>query len=386
ALLQLKPQQLLAESPVQDAFSSEQPVWVVSATRMTEEAFWRDSALGRSLKRHMQQDKRLMPVVAYENTRGLSQVFNEAIAAAPDQALLVLIHDDVWLDENTFVQTILRGLDHYDVIGIAGNARIQPGQPGWCFVDLQFTWDDAKYLRGAVSHSQHAFGPASSYGDVSGECQLMDGVFLAAHKQTLLQSGVRFDQQFEFHFYDLDFCRTATRAGLKLGVWPVRMTHQSGGAFGSARWRETYLSYHQKWEATPVAQTTSPAMQAAMSEVFDLALHAQQQGDFVTATQLYQEILAVDAQHALATHNLGLIYWQNQQPAEALRLLAQAYALAPAQWQLLSSYLTALKHSDAAVELEQVFTQAMNNGQHTQALHALIQDWQLPVQTLAAQP
>ncbi|WP_228522811.1 tetratricopeptide repeat protein [Methylophilus sp. 14] len=386
ALLQLKPQQLLAESPVQDAFSGEQPVWVVSATRMTEEAFWRDSALGRSLKRHMQQDKRLMPVVAYENTRGLSQVFNEAIAAAPDQALLVLIHDDVWLDENTFVHTIQRGLDHYDVIGIAGNARIQPGQPGWCFVDLQFTWDDAKYLRGSVSHGQHAFGPASSYGDVSGECQLMDGVFLAAHKQTLLQSGVRFDQQFEFHFYDLDFCRTATRAGLKLGVWPVRMTHQSGGAFGSARWRETYVRYHQKWEATPVAQTTSPAMQAAMAEVFDLASHAQQQGDLATAAQLYQEILAVDAQHALATHNLGLIYWHNQQPTEALRLLAQAYALAPTQWQLLSSYLTALKNSNETAKLEQVFEQAMNNGQHTQALQALMQDWQLPVQTTNVQP
>jgi predicted O-linked N-acetylglucosamine transferase (SPINDLY family)/2-polyprenyl-3-methyl-5-hydroxy-6-metoxy-1,4-benzoquinol methylase len=386
ALPQLTAQQLLAELPVQDAFSGEQPVWVVSATRMTEQAFWRESALGRSLKRHMQQDKRLMPVVAYENSRGLSQVFNEAIAAAPDNALLVLIHDDVWLDENTFVQTIQRGLDQYDVIGIAGNARIQPGQPGWCFIDLQFTWDDAKCLRGSVSHGQHAFGSASSYGDVSGECQLMDGVFLAAHKQTLLQSGVRFDQQFEFHFYDLDFCRTATRAGLKLGVWPVRMTHQSGGAFGSARWRETYLSYHQKWEATPVAQPTSAAMQAAMAEVFDLASSAQQQGDFATATQLYHEILAIDAQHALATHNLGLIYWHNQQPAEALRLLAQAYALAPSQWQLLSSYLTALKHSDAAVELEQVFAQAMNNGQHTQALQALMQDWQWPVQTTAAQP
>jgi len=378
-LATLAPQQLLAESPVQDAFSGEQPVWVVSATRMTEEIFWRDSALGRSLKRHMQQDKRLVPVVAYENTRGLSEVFNEAIAAAPNQALLVLIHDDVWLDENTFVHSIQQGLNHYDVIGIAGNARIQAGQPGWCFIDLQFTWDDARYLRGAVSHGQHAFGPASSYGDVSGECQLMDGVFLAAHKQTLLQSGVRFDQQFDFHFYDLDFCRTATRAGLKLGVWPVRMTHQSGGAFGSARWRDKYLSYRQKWEPASVPQQpASTALQDAMAEVFDQASQAQQQGDLNTAKQLYKEILAVDAQHALATHNLGLIYWQSQQPAEALHLLAQAYALAPTQWQLLSSYLTALKHSGATAELEQVLAQAVNSGQHTQALQTLMQDWQLP--------
>lgn len=373
----LAPSQLLAEAPIQDAFTGDQPVWVVSATRMTENAFWCDSALGRSLKRHMQQDARLVPVVAYENTRGLSEVFNEAIAAAPEHALLVLIHDDVWLDENTFVQTIQRGLAQYDVIGVAGNARVRTGQPGWCFVDLQFTWDDAKYLRGAVSHGQHAFGPASSYGDISGECQLMDGVFLAAHKQTLQKSGVRFDQQFEFHFYDLDFCRTATQAGLKLGVWPVRMTHQSGGAFGSARWRETYLSYRQKWEPTQTQQPIATALQDSMAEVFDLASKAQLQGDLESARQLYQEILAVDAQHALAMHNLGLIYWHTGQQPEALRLLAQAYRLATTQWQLLSSYLTALRASQATAELEQVLAEAMQRGQHVQALQTLLQEWQM---------
>lgn len=373
----LRPQQLLAKAPVQEAFSGSEPVWVVSATRMTEADFWCDSALGRSLKRHMQQDKRLVPVVAYENTRGLSEVFNEAIAAAPENALLVLIHDDVWLDENTFVHTIQRGLTHYDVIGVAGNARIQPGQPGWCFIDLQFTWDDAKYLRGAVSHGMHAFGPSSSYGDAAGECQLMDGVFLAAHKKTLLESGVRFDPQFEFHFYDLDFCRTATRAGLKLGVWPVRMTHQSGGAFGSARWRETYLSYRQKWEPVQVEQPASSALQDSMAEVFDLASAAQQQGDLNTARQLYQEILAVDAQHALAMHNLGLIEWHTGQQTQAIAHFAQAYALAPAQWQLLSSYLTALHATHEQHALQQAVVQAMRTGQHVQALQALMQDWQI---------
>lgn len=373
----LKPQQLLAKAPVQEAFTGSEPVWVVSATRMTEAAFWGDSALGRSLKRHMQQDKRLLPVVAYENTRGLSEVFNEAIAAAPENALLVLIHDDVWLDENTFVHTIQRGLTHYDVIGVAGNTRIQPGQPGWCFIDLQFTWDDAKYLRGAVSHGMHAFGPASSYGDAAGECQLMDGVFLAAHKKTLSESGVRFDPQFEFHFYDLDFCRTATRASLKLGVWPVRMTHQSGGAFGSERWRETYLSYRQKWEPAQVESPVSTALQDSMAQVFDLASAAQQQGDFTTAKQLYQEILAVDAQHALALHNLGLIEWQTGQRGQAMTHFAQAYALAPAQWQLLSSYLTALHATDEQAVLQQVVATAIRHGQHAQALQALMHEWQI---------
>ncbi|MGP1717882.1 MAG: O-linked N-acetylglucosamine transferase family protein [Methylophilus sp.] len=369
--------QLLAKAPVQSVFSGEQPVWVVSATRMTEEAFWRDAALGKSLKRHMRQDARLVASIACENTRGLSEIFNDAIAAAPEDALLVFIHDDVWIDENTFVQTISEGLRHYDVIGVAGNARIQPGQTGWCFVDTQFTWDDTAYLRGAVGHGQHAFGPASAYGEPAGATQLMDGVFLAAYKQRLVESQVRFDTQFDFHFYDLDFCRTATSAGLQLGVWPLRMTHQSGGAFGTQRWRDKYQQYAQKWE--PAQQMPSTALEASIAEVFDLAAEQQQQGQHEAARALYQEILQIYPQHALSIHNLGLIAWHAQQDAQAIALFEQAHALAPEQWSLLCNYLNAL-HSSGNPQFEPVLTQALERGHHTPALQALLNSWGLAEQ------
>lgn len=370
----LSANQLLAEQPIQAVFNGEQPVWVVSATRMNEETFWRDSALGRSLKRHMRQDARLVAKIACDNTRGLSEIFNEAIASAPDDALLVFIHDDVWIDENTFVQTISEGLQQYDVIGVAGNARIQPHQPGWCFVDTQFTWDDTAYLRGAVSHGKHAFGPASAYGKPTGPTQLMDGVFLAAHKQRLVQANVTFDPQFDFHFYDLDFCRTATQAGLQLGVWPVAMTHQSGGAFGTQRWRDKYQQYAQKWESGQ--PQPSAELLATITEVFDSAAALQQQGDTQAAYALYQEILQIYPQHALSLHNLGLIAWQEQQQAQAITLFEQAYALAPGQWQLLSNYLNAL-HSTQHPQFQPVLAQALQRGQHTPALQALLASWGL---------
>jgi hypothetical protein len=34
-------------------------------------------------------------------------------------------------------------------------------------------------------------------------------------------SGVRFDPAFSFHLYHLDFCRSAERAGLAIGIWPA---------------------------------------------------------------------------------------------------------------------------------------------------------------------
>jgi GT2 family glycosyltransferase len=45
----------------------------------------------------------------------------------------------------------------------------------------------------------------------------------------------------------MDFCRTARLAGLRLGTWPICLTHQSGGAFGSGRWNAQYRLYQRKW-------------------------------------------------------------------------------------------------------------------------------------------
>jgi len=72
-------------------------------------------------------------------------------------------------------------------------------------------------------------------------------VVLAARVSTLLDAGVRFDERFDFHFYDMDFSRQAVAAGLKVGTWPVAVTHASGGAFGTEAWREGMDLYLDKW-------------------------------------------------------------------------------------------------------------------------------------------
>ena len=83
----------------------------------------------------------------------------------------------------------------------------------------------------------------SWYGPTPSEVKLLDGVLLAAKAATLLDGGVRFDPQFAFHFYDIDFCRTAARAGLRLGTWPIAVTHASGGRFGSPEWQAAAEAY-----------------------------------------------------------------------------------------------------------------------------------------------
>ncbi|MBK1683825.1 tetratricopeptide repeat protein [Rhodoferax fermentans] len=233
-------------------------VVVISASKLHEAAFWEQSALGQSLRRLCQQGERISVDIAFDNARGLPEIFNAAIGRSKEDDILVFVHDDVWLDEYNFSQTVAEGLQQFDVIGVAGNKRRLPNQPAWCFVDQQFTWENKSNLSGQVSHGASAFGQLSDFGEMPVACELLDGVFLAARKNTLTVNKVQFDPQFDFHFYDLDFCCNARESGLTLGTWPIHLTHQSGGAFGSLDWQRSFLRYQNKLNAAPLPMKQTP--------------------------------------------------------------------------------------------------------------------------------
>lgn len=219
---------------------------IVSATRLSSADFTSRSALGISLRR-LQFDPRIRSHIAFENRRGLPEIYNARITEPGSADALVFVHDDVWIDDYFLADRVLEGLKAFDVIGVAGNRRRLPHQPAWAFVDTKFTWDEKARLSGAVGHGTHPFGGVSSFGPVPAECELLDGVFLAASRAALVKHGVLFDPRFDFHFYDMDFCRTARQCGLRLGTWPICLTHQSGGAFGSPQWQQKHLAYIEKW-------------------------------------------------------------------------------------------------------------------------------------------
>jgi GT2 family glycosyltransferase len=219
---------------------------LVCATRLSSDEFWGKSALGLSLRRLL-HEQRLVPRVFFENRRGLPSLYNERIAAADAAPVLCFIHDDVWLDDHFVFEHLLAGVHAFDVIGVAGNKRRAPGQPSWAFASTEFKWDDRANLSGVVSHGPSPFGQISAFGPVPAACEMLDGVLLAARRDVLRAAGVGFDERFEFHFYDMDFCRSARSAGLRLGTWPVAITHQSEGGFGSNGWIESYKKYLGKW-------------------------------------------------------------------------------------------------------------------------------------------
>ena len=222
----------------------------ISCTQRTQADFLGQTALGKSLER-LAFDTRVSASIAFENRNGLPMMYNQRLTAADSPEVLIFVHDDVWLDDYFVVDRVLEGLESYDILGVAGNRRRTPKQPIWSLIasgeGSQAIVDSPENLSGAIAHGDNPFGKVSSFGVCPADCQLLDGVFLAVRKSRLLALNVLFDSRFNFHFYDLDFCRTAIQNGLRVGTWPISMTHQSGGRIGSNQWYEQYDLYIEKW-------------------------------------------------------------------------------------------------------------------------------------------
>jgi GT2 family glycosyltransferase len=220
---------------------------LVVATRATREAFFKQTATGRSLAANVYKPLELC--LFPENKVGLPRLYNQVIeASASEPCLLVFAHDDLHLLDYYWCGNLLQAVKHFQIVGLAGNKRRVPRQPGWAFVDDRFTWDQREHLSGIVGHGK-GFPPSnlSVFGPPRQPVKLLDGLLLCGLSQTFIDQGLRFDERFDFHFYDMDLCRQAEARGVTCGTWPLSLIHESGGAFGTPSWRSAYEAYLDKW-------------------------------------------------------------------------------------------------------------------------------------------
>lgn len=231
------------------------PVVVVAATRSAEAAFWRDTNLGASLGK-ARLDGQLSWRIAFDNRAGLPAVYNRALRELPDEALAVFVHDDVFVYDYFLALRVNEALARFDLAGVVGHPDPHPLHVGWS------AWRPADQASGhvvdeapksgAVEHSPAGGMELTWFGPAPAPVKLLDGMFLAARVGTLRTRGIAFDERFDFHFYDLDFCRTCLAAGLSVGTWPIALSHASLGAFGSPAWEAALAKYREKWAGKPL--------------------------------------------------------------------------------------------------------------------------------------
>jgi GT2 family glycosyltransferase len=225
------------------------PLTVVSATRHDEKDFLERCALGRSLRTYAAFGVKAR--IFFENTRGLAACYNQAIdETASEDEILVFVHDDVTIADFFWVDKLTLGLSRFDAVGLAGNKRRVVRQPAWHFREIsngQFVWDDREHLSGIVGHGEGFPCAISVYGEVMLPLKLMDGVLLATRRQTFTRNGIRFDERFKFHLYDMDICRQLEEKNLSMGATPLGIIHASVAGFGGPDWQARYRTYLEKW-------------------------------------------------------------------------------------------------------------------------------------------
>ena len=219
---------------------------IVTATRYSQQQFEQLSLLGPTLRAvHNLTPLRLR--LFSQNDRSLPDCYNQAIDEADADDVLVFVHDDVAFDDWMLGWRLHEALLSFDVVGVAGNRRRQSQQMTWLMQPHSQTWDHTQ-LSGAIMHGQGSTRKPTYFGPTPAPVVLLDGVLIAARAGLLQATGVRFDPLFDFHFYDLDFCRTATQSGLHLGTWPLGITHaSSGGGYSSSDWQRNGETYLKKW-------------------------------------------------------------------------------------------------------------------------------------------
>lgn len=230
-------------------------VRLFSATRFSKEEFSGSSFLGKSLgviPEKLQPQTHIQFCNSGDNAVGLSEYYNRCLDNCGMHDIAVLVHDDVYLHNWYLVNQVRKAAREFDIFGVVGSSAPDLDQPSW---SLKFSsglepegWQQDAGLSGSLSHFTPENPYIGYYGPAPERCVLIDGLFIGINVENVRQAGVRFDPVFRFHCYDIDFCRSAARAGLRIGTWDIPVTHASGGSFESRSWRDAARIYLEKWK------------------------------------------------------------------------------------------------------------------------------------------
>ena len=217
---------------------------LVSCTKKSKSEF-DETPLGKSLSKH----KDIKSLIYYNNSTGLSECYNKAIKQAKQEKYdtIILVHDDVYLTDIFLKEKLEKAFQQYDIVGIAGSSEFKLKQPIVWHNSSRDSW------AGAAEHSLKDGNDSDNtywtfFGPTPKKCIVIDGVFIAINLNKIKNDTILFDEQFTFHFYDLDMCINAYKLGFVTGVTNIHMTHMSHGDYRNPVWELSQDAFIKKWK------------------------------------------------------------------------------------------------------------------------------------------
>ena len=177
-----------------------------------------------------------------DNNRGLSVCYNEILRDPKNSNKTVLfVHDDVVIDDLFLYEKLINS--PYTITGLAGAKSFnkQADKLAW-----HLCANRSDYV-GEVAHINPegniwttVFGPTKS------RALTVDGLFISCKVNEM--NGVEFDENFNFHFYDIAFCLRANEKKIKCGVLPIHVIHHGlGDSMLTPEWEESNNKFKQTY-------------------------------------------------------------------------------------------------------------------------------------------
>lgn len=185
------------------------------------------------------------------NTLTLTQFGNKMIEESKDDFdYLILMHSDADLSIYDFVKHLVEVNGKYDIVGVAGTKKLFISQSPLTWFTGSHKFVDDRY--GRITHNHDGMMLESFFNrkkpDVADtETITIDGLLMCLNKKTMQNEKARFDEQFTYDFYDLDFCINAqVNTDLKIGTFVQPTIHNS---LGKSVLSEEYLIPERKFRA-----------------------------------------------------------------------------------------------------------------------------------------
>ncbi len=176
------------------------------------------------------------------NSKGLSELYNTFLTPEFKNHIVVFVHDDVYMEDLAIASKLHEAHTQFNIVGVAGCITPLIKSPA-----LWHLMTDKSNLRGFCSHSlPNGKTNSAVYGLSNESVDLIDGVFMSVDVDSVLEVDCKFDEEFDFHFYDLAFCMNSNKLNLKLGVWPIFIRHLGLGSPDS-RWVELEQKFINKY-------------------------------------------------------------------------------------------------------------------------------------------
>jgi GT2 family glycosyltransferase len=183
-------------------------------------------------------------ILLYQNINeySLTEIYNIGLNNSKNEIVL-FIHNDIKFETDNWGRILLSKFNNtdYSILGLAGTTDID-SDGMW--------WSDRNKMIGIVNHSDKGKKWESKYSNSYGkeiiETCLVDGLFIAANKNTIYK---QFNESFKgFHYYDITFCIDNYLNGCKIGViFDIRVTHYSIGQTNND-WERNRLKFTSKYD------------------------------------------------------------------------------------------------------------------------------------------